>query len=44
MQGDNRVGILKKQGVKKNIENTEIHTSTNGIATVWGDKEVSGLR
>jgi hypothetical protein len=33
MQGNNPAGILRKQDVTKDIENTEIVTQTNGIAT-----------
>jgi len=42
--GGNRLGILRKHDVKKDTENTEILTQTNGIATGGGDNEVSGLR
>jgi hypothetical protein len=33
MQGDNPAGILRKEDVTKDIENTEILVQTNEIAT-----------
>ena len=42
--GGNRLGILRIHDVKRDIENTEILTQTNGIASSGGDNEVSGSR
>lgn len=43
MQGDNPAGILRKEDVRKDIENTEILVQTNEIATGGTSNRVSGL-